>query len=568
MNNICSLIDELIEYGKNNRLIDTADTVYSRNKLLEFFKVDEYVNDEPIQESRALHLILEDMMTYASENNLLESDTITFKDLFDTAIMGLITPPPSVVRNKFYSIYQGETQDTTSVQVTADKKNSAANQKTAAEQATDFYYAFSKATNYIRTDRIAKDEKWVTSTEFGDIDITINLSKPEKDPRDIAAAGKAKKSGYPSCLLCMENEGYAGHFSHPARQNHRIIPITLDNEPYYLQYSPYVYYNEHCIIFNEKHTPMKINASTMKKLLSFVEMFPHYTAGSNADLPIVGGSILSHDHFQGGGYEFAMVRAPYENEFTIPYFEDIHAGTIKWPMSTIRLQGTNIDRIVKLADHILNCWRGYTDKNSFIFAETDGEPHNTITPIARMRRLTTDTEIKYFYPDTKAEENANNGDIYVYELDLVLRNNITTDEHPLGVFHPHAEYHHIKKENIGLIEVMGLAVLPARLKNEIAVLEDAILSGKDLYADESIKSHASWAADFLPKYGFVVEKDDIGNHAKVTGQKNDTPIDQSGLHKIIQDEIGFVFSGVLEDAGVFKRTKEGQEGFLRFIESL
>ena len=332
MTNINQLINELVSYGITSGLVSDDDKVYTINRLLEFFKLDEYIEDSLDQSARDLHFILEDMTDYAVQAGLLENDTITYRDLYDTAIMGLLTPPPSTVRRKFQELYESG--------------------EDGAKKATDFYYDFSKATNYIRTDRIAKDEKWTTSTEFGEIDITINLSKPEKDPRDIAAAGKAKKSGYPACLLCMENEGYAGHFSHPARQNHRIIPITLDGDNYYLQYSPYVYYNEHCIIFNEKHIPMAINRSTMKKLLSFVELFPHYTAGSNADLPIVGGSILSHDHFQGGGYEFAMVRAPYEDSFVIPGYEDIHSGIIKWPMSTIRLQGKDIDRIVELADKI------------------------------------------------------------------------------------------------------------------------------------------------------------------------------------------------------------------------
>ncbi len=549
MTNINQLINELVSYGIKSGLVSEDDKVYTINRLLEFFKLDEYIENSLDQSARDLHFILEDMTDYAVQAGLLENDTITYKDLYDTAIMGLLTPPPSTVRRKFQELYESG--------------------EDGAKKATDFYYDFSKATNYIRTDRIAKDEKWTTSTEFGEIDITINLSKPEKDPRDIAAAGKAKKSGYPACLLCMENEGYAGHFSHPARQNHRIIPITLDGDNYYLQYSPYVYYNEHCIIFNEKHIPMAINRSTMKKLLSFVELFPHYTAGSNADLPIVGGSILSHDHFQGGGYEFAMVRAPYEDSFVIPGYEDIHSGIIKWPMSTIRLQGKDIDRIVELADKILTNWRGYTDEGAFIFAETDGVPHNTITPIARMRKAG-DT-------NNKLDEACD-----VYELDLVLRNNITTDEHPLGVYHPHAQYHHIKKENIGLIEVMGLAVLPARLKKEMALLEEAIKEGKDLYEDEALQSHAEWAASFLPKYGYRVDKwtDDAGKHIKALANEMEGGASTEGgasmeggsltdgLHKIIQDEIGFVFSGVLEDAGVFKRNAEGKEAFKRFIESI
>ena len=556
MKDICTLIFELVSYGKNKGLIDTADEVYTTNKLLELFRIDEYkldnssdtqnVNqqDDNNQSTRELHFILEDMMDYAIENGIMENDTITYRDLFDTKIMGLITPPPSVVRAKFNELLNGDSGS-----------NSAGEKKENAKKATEFYYDFSKATNYIRADRIAKDEKWITSTEFGDLDITINLSKPEKDPRDIAAAGKAKKSGYPACLLCMENEGYAGHFSHPARQNHRIIPITLDGEEYFLQYSPYVYYNEHCIIFNKKHIPMKINKSTMKKLLSFVEKFPHYTAGSNADLPIVGGSILSHDHFQGGGYEFPMVRAPYEKEFSVNGYGDVKAGIIKWPMSTIRLQGDDINRIVELADHILGSWRKYTDKDAFIFAETSGEPHNTITPIARIRQAGN--------PNNKFDASKD-----VFELDLVLRNNITTDENPLGVYHPHAEYHHIKKENIGLIEVMGLAVLPARLKKEMASLQEAILNGTNLYSDESLVSHIEWAMNLLPKYGYEV-KTDNSTTAIVTklpeGSKEEIA---AGLHNIIKNEIGFVFAGVLEDAGVYKRTTEGELAFMRFVDSL
>ena len=420
---IDQLISELVAYGLQNGLVDDADKVYVTNGLLELFQRQDYQEPEESGKPRELHLILEDMLAFAKSHGILEDDTVTMKDLFDTKIMGILTPAPSVVRKVFEEKYQ-----------------------VSPKEATDFYYHFSQATNYIRTDRIIKDEKWTTDTEFGQMDITINLSKPEKDPRDIAKAGVAKKSGYPACLLCRENEGYAGHFSHPARQNHRIILITLCGEQYYLQYSPYVYYNEHCIIFNEKHIPMAINRMTFDKLLDFVKQFPHYTAGSNADLPIVGGSILSHDHFQGGGYVFAMAKAPYELEFELKGYPDVHAGIVKWPMSVIRLQGRTTESIVEAADHILTKWRGYSDSEVDIFSETDGIPHNTITPIARMR-----------------------GDLY--ELDLVLRNNTTTEECPLGLFHPHAEYHHIKKENIGLIEVMGLAVLPARLKKEMAELQ-------------------------------------------------------------------------------------------------
>lgn len=496
---INKLIQELMDYGTKNGLIDSADKVFVTNQLLDLFQVSDYQEpDTQIPTGRELHLILEDMLTYAHEKGILEDDTITMKDLFDTRIMGLLTPLPSIVRKTFYDKYAK-----------------------SPKEATDYYYHFSQTTNYIRKDRIAKDEKWSSDTEFGPIDITINLSKPEKDPRDIAKAGLAKKSGYPSCLLCRENEGYAGHFSHPARQNHRIIPITLNNEAYNLQYSPYVYYNEHCIIFNDKHIPMKIDKDAFEKLLDFVRQFPHYTAGSNADLPIVGGSILSHDHFQGGSYEFAMASAPYETEFSLKDYPEIHAGTIKWPMSVIRLQGENAYAVAEAADHILAVWRNYSDEAAFIFHETDGIPHNTITPIARMH-----------------------GDLY--ELDLVLRNNITTDEYPMGVYHPHAQYHHIKKENIGLIEVMGLAVLPARLKNEITQLEDAILNHKDIRENADIEKHADWVGEWITDYDITAEN----------------------IHEILQKEIGHVFVKVLECAGVYKRTPEGRKAFERFINAL
>ena len=515
MNNINRLIDELIDYGRNTSLIEEADIIFTRNRLLELFEEDTYEestdgdsssagtsNKAPASDTRALNEILDDMIAYASSKDLAPLETINEKDLYDTKIMGLITPPPSVVRKIFADKYASSPKD-----------------------ATDWYYNFSKATNYIRTDRIAKDEKWIANTEFGKLDITINLSKPEKDPRDIAKAGKAKASGYPSCLLCAQNEGYVGRIDHPARQNHRVVPMKLAGENYYLQYSPYVYYNEHCIIFNEKHIPMKIDRAVFEKLLGFVGQFPHYTAGSNADLPIVGGSILSHDHFQGGGYEFPMVRAPFETMFELKDYPELTAGIVRWPLSTIRLQASSPEVIVDAAEHILNNWRGYSDEDLFIFAETDGTPHNTITPIARMR-----------------------GD--KYELDLVLRNNITTDEFPLGVYHPHQEYHHIKKENIGLIEVMGLAVLPARLKNEMELLEEAILSDKDISADERIASHADWAKEFIERYNI------------------NSSIAKEELHSIVKQEIGVVFSHVLENAGVYKQTDEGKSGFMRFIKSL
>jgi UDPglucose--hexose-1-phosphate uridylyltransferase len=491
-------IQELVSYGVKTGLIPSDDVIYTTNRLLEMFAVSEYLPTDDELEERPLVQILDDMIAYAVEAGILEDDTQTLRDLFDTKIMGCITPPPSVVRKKFNELMAA-----------------------SPKEATDYYYKFSKDTNYIRTDRIAKDEKWTTHTEYGDIDITINLSKPEKDPRDIAKAGQAKKSGYPSCLLCCENEGYAGHFSHPARQNHRIIPISLGGDDYFLQYSPYVYYNEHCIILNKKHIPMVINRSTFVKLMEFVQLFPHYTAGSNADLPIVGGSILSHDHFQGGGYTFAMAKAPYESEFTLPGYENIRAGIVKWPMSVIRLQGRDINDIANAADHILSAWRGYTDEAAFVYAETDGTPHNTITPIARMR----------------------DG---LIELDLVLRNNITTDEHPMGVYHPHAQYHNIKKENIGLIEVMGLAVLPARLKNEMGLLADAILEGKDISSISDIAKHAQWAQSWIGSYDITPDN----------------------INSIIKDEISKVFVKVLECAGVYKADQKGRTDFNRFISTL
>ena len=494
---INKLITELVSYGIRIGLVSAEDRIYTTNRLLELFDVIDYEKVE-IQEERELAEILEDLLDYASEQGILKENTVTMRDLFDTKIMGLLTPPPSVIRQRFSDIYS-------------------VNPKLA----TEYYYKFSQATNYIRKDRIAKDEKWVTETEYGPIDITINLSKPEKDPREIAKAGKAKKSGYPSCLLCVENEGYAGHFSHPARQNHRIIPICLDGENYYLQYSPYVYYNEHCIILNRDHIPMKIDRRVFKKLLEFVRLFPHYTAGSNADLPIVGGSILSHDHFQGGGYTFAMAKAPFDKTFSLKGHNDITAGIVKWPMSVIRLQGKDIDDLSDAASHILEHWRTYTDEGAFIFSETEGIPHSTITPIARMH-------------DDQ------------YELDLVLRNNITTEESPWGVYHPSADLHHIKKENIGLIEVMGLAVLPPRLKEEIKILEHAILCGKDIRADERISKHADWVAEWINNYN----------------------INEENIHRIIQDEISQVFVKVLECAGVYKRTAEGMAAFDRFIGSL
>lgn len=495
---IFNSIKKLVTYGLETGLITEEDRIFTTNELLELLNLDEYEEPEETYTDVELESTLAEILDYSCENGLLE-DSIVYRDLFDTRIMGLLTPRPHEVIRAFQELYAK-----------------------SPKEATDAYYKFSQDTDYIRRYRIARDRKWVTSTPYGDLDITINLSKPEKDPKAIAAAKAAKQSGYPKCQLCMENIGYRGRTNHPARQNHRVMPITVNEKPWGFQYSPYVYYNEHCIVFNSQHTPMKIERDTFAKLLDFVRQFPHYFVGSNADLPIVGGSILSHDHFQGGNYEFAMAKAPIEASFTIKGYEDVTAGIVKWPMSVIRLQHAEPDRLVDLADHILELWRGYTDKDAFIFAETDGEPHNTITPIARKR-----------------------GEIF--ELDLVLRNNITTEEHPLGVYHPHAELHHIKKENIGLIEVMGLAVLPARLKPELELLAEYMVSGKDIRSNETLEKHANWVEEFLPKYGTIT---------------------QENVMDIIQEEVGIVFMKVLECAGVYKCDEKGRKDFRKFIDLL
>ena len=502
---------ELTEYGLVTGLITEDDKIYTINRLMELLELDEmedrvfeaYAARQPMTQQTAeesLEDILAEMMDYAYEKGIMKENSIVYKDLFDTKIMGILVPRPAEVRARFKDLYE----------------------HTSAQAATDYFYKLSCDSNYIRRQRIKKDRKWTTETEFGTLDITINLSKPEKDPKAIAAAKNAKQSAYPKCQLCKENEGYAGRVNHPARQNHRIIPVTINHSDWYFQYSPYVYYNEHCIVFNSLHTPMKIERATFGKLLDFVTQFPHYFVGSNADLPIVGGSILSHDHFQGGHYTFAMAKAPIEKTLTFKGFEDVKAGIVKWPMSVIRISSADKDRLIELADRILKAWRGYTDEDAFIFAETDGEPHNTITPIARKR----------------GED---------YELDLVLRNNITTEEHPLGVYHPHAKLHHIKKENIGLIEVMGLAVLPARLKDEMAALSKAILEKKDIRADEMLAKHADWVEEFLPKYDHINE---------------------ANIMDILHEEIGLVFNEVLKDAGVYKCTEEGRKAFMRFIDAV
>lgn len=503
---ICGNIKALVNYGLETGLLAKEEEIFTINRLLELFGLDEMEEGaEDVSGSvadadgRGLEKILGEMMDYAHEAGLMPEDDITHRDLFDTKIMSMLMPRPNEVIRKFHELYDN-----------------------SPGEATDYFYKLSQDSDYIRRYRIIKDQKWIVPTKYGDLDITINLSKPEKDPKAIAAAKLAKQSGYPKCLLCMENVGYAGRLNHPARQNHRIIPVTIQDSSWGFQYSPYVYYNEHCIVFNGEHVPMKIEHGTFCKLFDFVKQFPHYFVGSNADLPIVGGSILSHDHFQGGHYEFAMAKAPVEETFTVKGFEDVESGIVRWPMSVIRLSGEDTERIIALADHVLETWREYTDESAFIYACTDGEPHNTITPIARKRGNK-------------------------YELDLVLRNNITTEEHPLGVYHPHAKLHHIKKENIGLIEVMGLAVLPARLKGEMEELAEAILSGKDIRQDEVLLKHADWVEEFVPKY----EK-----------------IDAENIYDILRKEIGLVFMQVLEDAGVYKRTKEGQKAFARFVEKL
>lgn len=486
-------IRKLVCYGLECGLLNKRDEVFATNRILEILNLDEYDCTETFTNVN-LEDTLGELLTFAVESGLI-NDNITERDLFDTKLMSALVPAPSVVTEKFLTLY-----------------------KQSPKAATDWYYKLSCDSDYIRRYRIARDVKWVTATEYGDLDITINLSKPEKDPKAIAAAKNAKQSGYPKCMLCKECEGYKGRLNFPARQNHRVIPVTINNTDWCMQYSPYVYYNEHCIVFNAEHTPMAINTATFRKLLDFVKLFPHYFVGSNADLPIVGGSILSHDHFQGGNYTFAMAKAPIDTDLSFEGFNDVKAGIVKWPMSVIRLSCPDTDRLIALADKILTAWRGYTDENAFIFAETDGTPHNTITPIARK-----------------------NGDNF--ELDLVLRNNITTDEHPMGVYHPHAELHHIKKENIGLIEVMGLAVLPARLKNEMALLKTAILENRDISCDEVLEKHAAWAEEIKQKY-------------------ND--INKDNIDKIIEDEIGLVFAKVLSHAGVFKNTQD----FIRFTKEV
>lgn len=501
---INTYISALAQYAVDRGLIEENERIYSINMLLDVLKLDEYNpcddEDKVIALSSDLEAILQFIDDYACDRGLIEENSVVYRDLFDTRVMNCFVRRPSEVIRIFNEKYA-----------------------VSPKEATDFYYEYSKNSDYIRTYRIAKDIKWVYESEYGDIDITINMSKPEKDPKAIAAARNAKQSSYPKCLLCVENEGYAGRINHPARENHRIIPIKILGKEWGFQYSPYVYYNEHCIVLNREHTPMTINREVFEKLFDFIRQFPHYVIATNADLPIVGGSILSHEHFQGGNYSFAMSRAVIEKEVVFKGFEDVEAGILKWPMSVIRIRSTSQERLVDLADKILGAWREYTDEEAFIFAKTNGEPHNTITPAARFA----------------------NGK---YELDLALRNNITTEERPLGVYHPRNEYHHIKKENIGGIEVMGLAILPSRIKSEMELLARCIIEGKDIRSFDELLKHADWAEEFIPKYEGKINKENVDEILKV--------------------EIGKVFVKVLEDAGVFKRDKKGREYFMKFIESV
>ena len=492
-------IRHLVDYGIRTGLTPECERIYTTNLLLDLFHEDNYEEPEAVAYgSPDLETILANLLNIAVERGIIE-DNVVYRDLFDTKLMNCLLPRPAQVQAAFWEKYA-----------------------ISPEKATDYYYKFSQDSDYIRRYRVAKDLKWKVDSPYGEIDITINLSKPEKDPKAIDAARNAAASSYPKCQLCMENEGYAGRVNHPARENHRIIPITINQSNWGFQYSPYVYYNEHCIVFNGEHVPMKIDRAAFTKLFDFIKLFPHYFLGSNADLPIVGGSILSHDHFQGGHYTFAMAKAKIELPVTIPGYEDVEAGIVKWPLSVLRIRSKDTSRLIDLAEHVLNCWRSYTDEDAFIYAETNGEPHNTITPIARK-----------------------NGD--TYELDLTLRNNITTDEHPLGVYHPHAQYHHIKKENIGLIEVMGLAVLPSRLKEELELLADYIVNGKDIRSNKKIEKHADWVEEFLPTYDNITEEN---------------------VMEILQKEVGNVFTHVLEDAGVYKCTEQGRADFLKFIHTL
>ena len=497
MNNIGYEIERLLKFALKKNMISKWDVIPTRNALIDLLKLESPFEGEVEEVSEETPVkILNNILDYAVEAGLIEENTTTYRDLFDARIMGLLMPRESEIVKEFYNKYENESK----------------------EKATSWFYDLSKSSNYIMTQRIAKNLWWPAKTEYGELEITVNLSKPEKDPKEIAKAKLMKQSTYPKCLLCKENVGYAGRINHPARQNHRIIPMTLGNKDWFLQYSPYVYYNEHCIVFNGQHVPMKIDKAAFRKLFDFVKLFPHYFLGSNADLPIVGGSILSHDHFQGGHYTFAMEKAEYESHFKLEKFPDVEAGIVHWPLSVIRLRHEDSGRLVEAGAYILQKWRSYTDEDAFIYAETDGQKHNTITPIARKR----------------------DG---VYELDLALRNNITTEEHPLGVYHPNEKLHHIKKENIGLIEVMGLAVLPSRLKDELEELAECLVEGTPAAEKERIAKHSEWAEELKQNYEFTKEN----------------------AMDILKKETGKVFVQVLEDAGVYKCSKEGREAFARFI---
>lgn len=498
MENINLLINKLVKYGLDKKLFTEDDKIYVTNQLLEKLKIDEF-EEIQINEKLELENIIEAILDYGFEKGLIENNTSVYRDLFDSKIMNCLMPRPSEVRETFWKEY-----------------------KKSPIEATNYFYSLSRNSNYIKTYRVKKDVKWKVNTKYGNLDITINLSKPEKDPKAIAAAKLIKQTGYPKCLLCKENEGYAGRINHPSRDNHRIIKLNMNNEDWYFQYSPYVYYNEHCIVFSGKHSPMKIDKNTFIKLFDFIKLFPHYILGSNADLPIVGGSILTHDHFQGGNYEFPMAKAEIKEKFSIQGFEDVEVGIVNWPMSVIRLSCENEHRIIELADRILEKWRNYTDESAFIFAETDGEKHNTITPIARKKKEK-------------------------FELDLVLRNNITTDEFPFGVYHPHEKLHHIKKENIGLIEVMGVAILPSRLKEEMMILKQYILDGNNILENDKIAKHYDWICSIKEKY---------------------SDISESNIDEILKTEIGNVFLQVLEDAGVYKNTEEGLNNFKKFLNQI
>ena len=491
-------ISGLLEYAIEKQLIEPCDRIWAANQLLAVLGLDAWQQETAPQQT-SLPQLLEVLVEDAARRGRIDGESITQRDQLDTTLMGVLTPRPAQVIETFRSLYQQ-----------------------SPEKATNWYYQFSQDTNYIRTDRIAKDLHWTAETEYGVLDITINLSKPEKDPKAIALAKTQASTSYPKCQLCVENEGYMGRMDHPARANHRMIPLTVGGQQWMLQYSPYVYYNEHCILLNSEHCPMQIDRSCFDKLLDVVTEFPHYFAGSNADLPIVGGSILSHEHFQGGRCLLPMETAPVEHPVAIPGYEDLQVGLVKWPMSVLRVTGSSKERVAQLAEHVLKTWQNYTDEAAFVFAHTQGEPHNTITPIARRRGQD-------------------------YELDLVLRNNITTQEFPMGVYHPHPELHHIKKENIGLIEVMGRAILPARLKQELSLVAECLETGRDLNSQPETEKHAQWAEEILARHG-----------AFAPGE----------AWPVVQKETGRVFAQVLEHAGVFKRTEEGRAAFLRFVAAL